>query len=246
MNKLFLVAASLLLVAGLSAAYTEVSNVVNIEVREDGTAYVRERYSIFLLNDSEVEVFENLRKFGPNTVTGWKRFLPTLKYHVAGSFTPANTRVSARRLFDIGARSASVELEYDIEAQVFAPVLTRGRTTEYALVQELLAFERSAGGDIILSPTTALEITLPQVAKLDKKSISPVPSSAGGNRIQWVGPLTGRWHAVYLLEKPLSDEVSDYFTNLYNSIFANIPALLPVALLVLLGAFLYKYVRGSR
>ncbi len=233
----------LLLALSSARAYTEVSTLVTVEVNPDATAHVHERYSLFLTNDSEVEVFENLRKFGPNTLAGWKRFLPILRYHVAGSFTPGNTRVSARRLFDIGARSAAIELDYDAPVALFKTAQVAGRTTKYELLQEFLAFDRSAN-EIILSPTTALEFVLPRGSVLVKTSVSPPASSFGEGRIQWVGPLTGSWSLAYTVEKPLGEEVSEYFTGLFANAFSQIPVLAPLALLLLVAAFLYnKYVR---
>ncbi len=221
-------------------AYTEVSTIVDAQVQPDGTARVSERYSLFLQSEAEVEEFENLRKFGPNTVVSWRRFLPSMKYHLTTGVTPLDTRVSARRLFDIGARSAAIELNYYLQNPIFNATQTLGRTTTYTLYPNAIAFDRTENGVINLPPTVTLEFELPENARVVKAAVSPPVSSIEDNRVLWVGPLAGAWALSYKLEKPLGVEVSEYFTNLYAQAFGLIPTFLPIALVLLLAAFVYS------
>src|SRR3989338_1571555 len=140
--KWLLALAVVLLAISAVHAYTEVSTIVSVNVQPDGTAHVSERYSLFLQSEAEVEEFENLRKFGPNNVVGWRRFLPSLKYHLSTGVTPSDTRVSARRLFDIGARSAAIELSYYVQNPIFNATTSIGRTTNYELNPNAIAFDR--------------------------------------------------------------------------------------------------------
>ena len=227
-------------------AYTEVSTIVNVQVQPDGTAHVSEKYSLFLQSEAEVEEFENLRKFGSNTVVSWRRFLPSMKYHLSTGVTPLDTRVSARRLFDIGARSAAIELSYYVQRPLFNATQTLGRTTTYELKAGVIAFDRTEGDVTNLPPTVTLEFELPENARPDKASISPPASSVEGNTVQWVGPLAGTWRLAYTLETPLGVEVSEYFTHLYAQAYEFIPTFLPIALVLLLAAFVYSKTAGKQ
>jgi hypothetical protein len=229
-----------LLVFSAVRAYTEVSTIVDVQVQPDGTARVSERYSLFLQSEAEVEEFENLRKFGSNTVVSWRRFLPSMKYHLTGGVTPLDTRVSARRLFDIGARSAAIELDYYVQNPIFNATQTLGRTTTYTLLPDAIAFDRTENRVTNLPPTVTLEFELPENARVEKATLAPPVSSINGNNVMWVGPLAGSWTLSYKLEKQLGVEVSEYFSNAYAQAFQLIPTFLPIALVLLLAAFVYS------
>jgi len=207
---------------------------------------VKESYFLFLDDTTEREQFDSFRRFGQNTLIGWRNFFPFLKYHVSGSITPVNISITARRHTDIGVRPASIDLDYALPAPVFTSGKAGSRKTVYTLDESLLKFGRTASQDIMLTPVESLEFVLPPQAILESQSpaASSVTTLEGRKDLRWDGPVNGKWSLVYSVEKPLNEEVGEYFASLSESFMRSVPFLLPLALVALLALFLYvKYFR---
>lgn len=249
MAKLFFCLTAFLLAAVVvpgASAITEVGLTVSSSVAEDGTAHVNERYSFFLDTNREIEEFTQFQSFGQNTIVGWRRILPSLRYHLGGSTAPSKPKVTARRLLNIGLRSAVIELEYDLAGSVFSQSREGSRVTRFKLGQQYLSFESTGSGEVILSPLDTLEFVLPPNARMDLRKASPYPTEIDGNAARWVGPITSKWDFEYTLEKALEDEVSDFFKEFYQQAYSLVPTLLPVALVLLVAAFLFSKLYGRR
>ncbi len=227
-------------IVGSSHAYTTLGIEVDLSIQEDGTAHVKERYALLLESDAEIETFENYRTLGQNTIIEWRRFVNELKYHITSRVTPANTKISARRLLELGRRSVVLELEYDINSPVVTTQKLASRTTLYTLTPSVLSFDTTATGETVLPNVASLVIDVPPSARIQAGNISPDPARIAGNQVVWVGPLTSRWRFSYTMEETLSDEVSMFFTDMYDQAANLIPLLLPIGLLVLVAGFIYS------
>lgn len=245
-GKLLALLLCLVLLSLPASAITEVSLTASVSIAPDGSGHVTEKYSIFLDTDREVEEFTHFQSFGQNTITGWRKFVPRLRYHIGGPASPSNAKIFARRVLDISLRSAVVELEYDLNASLFSQEKVGGRMTRYSFEPSFLSFESTATGEVILSPLDTLEFLLPTKAKFDSKSISPRPAEVSGETVRWTGPVTSWWQFSYVLEKALEDEVSDFFKELSQTLAALVPSLLPIALVLLVAAFLFNKLVMSR
>lgn len=247
MNRLVFFLLAIVVALGPSAsAITDVGLTVSVTVAPEGSAHVNERYSMFLDTDREIEEFIQFQTFGQNTIVGWRRFVPRLRYHFGGFTAPLSTKVTARRLLNIGLRSAVLELEYDLSSSVFSKSKEGSRVTRYRLEPQYLSFENTGNGEVVLSPLETLEFALPAKAKVDFQKASPYPTEIGGNSVRWVGPITSKWEFQYTLEKALEDEVSDFFNDLYQQAYSLVPTLLPLALILLVAAFLFNKLYGGR
>lgn len=228
-----------------TTAITEVGLTVSLSVSPEGSAHVNERYSMFLDTDREIEEFIQFQNFGQNTIVGWRRFVPLLRFHFAGPTSPSNTKVTARRLLNIGLRSAVIELEYDLNGSIFLQGKEGSRVTRFQLEQKYLSFDSTGNGEVLLSPLETLEFVLPTRARVDSKS-SPYPTEIEGNAVRWVGPITSKWDFQYTLEQSLEDEVNAFFKELWQQAYAIVPTLLPFALVLLVAAFLFNKLYRQR
>ncbi len=237
----FAIVAFLLLVIGpFSKAYTQIGLTINVNFNKDGSAHVTERYSLLLDNDTETETFQNYVEFGQNTIIEWRQFLKDLNYHLSGTATPQNIKISASRLLQIGARSAEIDLDYDLPSTLTSQTKLKSRLTQYTFNQSYLNFARSTYGQTILPSGTTLIFNAPPGSIIDTSGSYPIPAETTSNSLTWVGPITARWKFDYTIEESLSDEVATYFNQLYLNIFNTIPYLLPFALVLLILAFGYS------
>ncbi|MBI3588614.1 hypothetical protein HY095_05445 [Candidatus Micrarchaeota archaeon] len=244
----FLLCALVALIAispGLKA-FTEISTVMRVEVQPDAWAHVKETYVVRLDQADDVETFESLRKYGQNTLISWRNFLPILRYHIASSLTPNNTTISARRLFEVSSRTAEIELDYDVAEPIFSSEKVGSRTKRFSLQNPFLNFQRTASGEALLSGSQSFILVLPPVASFDPSKFIPSPTQSDGSTVRWSGPASGVWRISYEIEKPLGDEVSEYFSTLYAQGVSAIPAFLPLGLVALLAAFLFSRFAKNR
>lgn len=233
----FVVLMALLLAAPLAAAATDLSLLVSIELQASGNAHVKERYNILLADAAEIEEFNSYRVLSQNTLTEWRRFSRSLKYHVVGDGVPLNPKMTVRRLLEIGARSASIELDYDV-VNIGLTKVVSPRVTQYTIDNNAFSFDLTASKELILPSGATIELLLPPTAVLNQKTLSPEASEVSSRKISWKGQLTGKWRVEYAMEKPLGDEVREYFDSLITNGINVIPVALPIVLVLLVGLFL--------
>lgn len=227
-----------------SKAYTQIGLTVNVTFNNDGSAHVTERYSLLLDNDTETETFQNYVEFGQNTIIEWRQFLKDLNYHLSGPSTPQNTKISASRLLQIGARSAQIDLDYDLPTTATLKTKLKSRLTEYSFNQSYLNFVRSTDGQTVLPSGTTIIFNAPVNSVIESDGYYPSPAKISQISLAWVGPITAKWRFSYTVEESLSDEVASYFDSLYSNMFQMIPYILPIALALLILGFGYdKLVR---
>ncbi|OIO26616.1 hypothetical protein AUJ14_01415 [Candidatus Micrarchaeota archaeon CG1_02_55_22] len=237
----------LLLFPSVAFSAKDVSLLVTVELHADGGAFVKERYGLLLNDDSEIEEFNNYRYFSQNTLTEWRRFSKNLKYHVAGQGVPVNPKLSAKRLLNVGSRTVSIELEYDV-SHVVSSSAQGPRIQSYSFGTDVLSFDLTASREVILplEPLTTLELVLPPDAYLVQKTLSPEPTLQEGNKLSWSGPINGRWNVDYSIEQPLGNEVRAYFDGLYRNGVSVIPLALPIVFVLLVGVFLVNKLLHER
>jgi hypothetical protein len=202
---------------------------------------------MLLNNDTEIETFESYREFSENTLLEWKQFLSQIGYHISGNYTPNNTTITATRLEDIGARSAQLDLDYDIPSGITNSEEVKSRLTQYTFNPDFLSFPRDSTGETVLPEGFTLVFTVPDGSTWDSQYAYPAPAIAENNNATWVGPATGKWRFRYDVEESLPDEVEAYFDGLYANTLSLLPWLLPIGLLALLAGFIYnKFVLEKR
>lgn len=238
MKKLFCVLAALLLAFSSASAVTDLSTIVSISLNGDGSAHVKERYDFLLEDALEIEEFEAARIYGENTILGWRRFSSGLRYHLSAAGTPLNTKISASRLLDSGSRFARIELDYEVVTSVVNEEQLGPRVKKLTLDAQLLAFDFTSSREIIFPSVFTLRIAAPSAAVVDRNALSPEPSLLAGNTAEWKGPLTAKLSFAYTVEKPLNEEVSEYFNGLYKQGVGVIPGAVPVAIILLFVLFL--------
>jgi|GEM_PF-1243685 len=227
-----------------SKAITDVPLTVSVTISSDGSAHILETYSFFLDTDKDIDEFSHLQSFSQNTIASWRQFVPRLRYHVGGPAAPSNTKISARRLLNVGFRSASLELEYDISAPLFTEEKIGSRLSRYSLNPSFLSFDSTATGEIILSTLDFIEFKLPARAKIEPQTLSPKPTDLREGYASWAGPVSSKWKFSYTMEESLEDEVKSFFDELYRSVSALVPTLLPFALVLLILGFLASKLAG--
>jgi hypothetical protein len=229
-----------------AAAYSDISLGVTINVDKDGRAFVSERSLISLDSKTELDEFSYMISSGKGSVVEWKRFSPNVKYHIGGTLPPKNSRVTAKRDFTTGYSTGVVILDYELDLLVIMQQ-SGSRVTRYALSEGMLGFEGTAtsqGAETVLPSDVTLSIGIPSDAFITK--ISPEPNKHEGNTLTWTGPLTSKWVLEYEREKPLSEEVNEFFSGLAG-VVAALPWNLVIALafLALGGLALYWLVKRS-
>lgn len=234
----------MLLCIALSAqAYTDLSLTVKATLKEDGSADVHEEVTVALNNKDELESFDYYATLGEVPLTEWKRFSDRVGYHFNGPIF--KTRILGTRDYTAGSSVGKILIEYLVNTTVAKPEQVGSRTTRYTFTQEFLGFERTRGGEVLIPKGATFILELPQQAVLVKAL--PDPASRNQSNIAWNGPLAAAWNVQYDIEKPLREEVSDYFENIYSSVLspANFPATLLVLFLCALSA-LYLWGRSGK
>lgn len=232
------VAAVLLLsLSALAPAYSDYAYSAYVSINGDGTAKVMEKSAFVSENENEREEFERNLNLGESTIAEWQKFSKNIKYHFRGGIN--NVRITAKKEFSVGFDVGAVIIEYDIETSLFNKTKEGSRKTVYALQQEALAFEVTNARETILGNNMQLTFELPKDAEVIKTA--PLPDSTKDNAFTWNGPIARKWELQYSREIPLSQEVSEFFTDSYNEALSFLPLILLVLLLAIVGFILVKF-----
>lgn len=243
LKKVSSAALALLALAAAAAAYTDLSLLVRAEIQPDGSALVGEEVRVALNNQQELESFDYYATLGDVPLTEWKRFSDRVSYHFNGPIL--KTSIQASRDYTTGISVGRILVEYLVNTTLVRSAHTGPRTTTHTLTNEYFGFERGGGGASVLPTRATLTLVLPAGAVL-KKAV-PEPSERRGGELSWTGPLAANWLVEYEVEKPLTEEVSEYFEGLYRSLLS--PSQLPVTLLalaLLAGGALYLWGRRGK
>ncbi|MFH0835266.1 MAG: hypothetical protein V1881_02900 [Candidatus Micrarchaeota archaeon] len=226
----------LALMASPALAYTYYSFSVNATVTEDGSAHVVEKTIFMLDTDDERREFEYYMGLGKTTLADWQSFSPLVRYHFSGSVT--NLKIIASREYSIRYTAASVTIEYDV-AGLFTTERVGSRITRYSLDTSRLVFsEASRTGELSLGNSMRFTLELPNDAVSVKVVPAPGAEISDHNTIAWNGPISGKWDVAFEREKPLSDEVNEFFMGAYQWLNG---AYLWLILLVFVAVFFLKF-----
>ncbi len=232
-------AAALLLLSlsVLASAYSDYSYSANVKVNGDGTAKVMEKSVFVFENENERSEFERNLNLGESTIAEWQKFSKNVKYHFRGGVN--NVRITAKKEFSVGFNAGTVIIEYDIETSLFNKTKEGSRKTVYTLEQEALAFEVTNARETILGNNMQLVFELPGDSEITK--IAPLPDSSEGRTFTWNGPVARKWELQFSREIPLSQEVSEFFTESYNEVLSFAPLILLVLLVLIVSFILVKF-----
>lgn len=234
-KPLLAVALLLLLVASVNA-YSDYSFEVKVKVNDDGSAHVTEKTVLLFDNDLERGQFDSFLNSGENSILEWKRFSKNIRYHLNGEVVKlSSTKITARREYSVGFQAGSVIIDYDVEPTLFVKERISSRVTRFSLNPAYLTFDLSKNKETVLGNGMQLRFILPGDALF--VSFAPSPDSMANNEAVWHGPVVGTWKLVFEREKPLSDEVSQFFFDFYERMLEFIPVLL------LLGAIAFVVVK---
>jgi hypothetical protein len=223
--------------AVMSSAYSDYSYSAAVKVNDDGTASVMEK-SVFLFeNENERTEFEKNLNLGESTIAEWQKFSKNIKYHFRGGVN--NVRITAKKEFAVGFNAGTVIIEYEIETPLFNMTREGSRKTVFALFPESMAFEVTNARETILGSNMQLSFELPRDAEIIK--IAPLPDSATEKTYTWNGPIARKWELQFSREIPLSQEVSEFFTDSYRETLSFAPLFLLALLVVIVGFILVKF-----
>lgn len=244
MKNLSLALIALLGIAALAAAYTDLSLVVKVTPQIDGRITVQEEVKVWLTTRDEQDTFDYYSTLGEVPLTEWKRFSDRVGYHFKGPIL--NARVSSNHDYNTGSSVGRIVVEYIVNTSVVDHVQVGPRTTRYTLTHQYFSFDTARGGEVLLPKSANLTFVLPMEAALVRSV--PAPSARSGNQLYWLGPIASTWDVEYEVEKPLTEEVNEYFTQLYRNMLS--PGTLPLVVLVLAlagaGAFLFARGRNGK
>ncbi|PIO06593.1 hypothetical protein COT29_00360 [Candidatus Micrarchaeota archaeon CG08_land_8_20_14_0_20_59_11] len=234
--RAFLKMLMLALMASPCLAYTYYSFSLNATANEDGSAHIVERTVFMLDTDDERREFEYYMGLGKTTLADWQRFSPLVRYHFSGSVT--DLKNIASREYSIRYTAASITMEYDV-AGLFTTERVGSRITRYSLDTSRLVFSgTSRTGELSLGNNMRFTLELPN----DAASVTVVPAPGAEisdhNTIAWNGPISGKWEVHFEREKPLSDEVNEFFMGVYQWLNG---AYLWLLVLVFVAVFFLKF-----
>jgi hypothetical protein len=238
--SLFVLAAFVLGVASVAPrAYTDYSFSVSAQIDGGGNAHVVEKSVFNLDTEVEREEFDAYQSLGKTTIADWRKFSRNVKYHFTGSV--GNLRIIAAREFQVSYATASISLEYDV-AGIFSSEQQGGRIKRFALDSSRLSFGGAeTEGEIALGNNMEFSLLLPSDATMITTAPEPGVSRPERNKLVWKGPIVGKWDVSYYREKPLTTEVTEFFSQLYTQLSTSwFLVLLAVVFVALAGVTLFK------
>ncbi|MFH1199894.1 MAG: hypothetical protein V1708_02395 [Candidatus Micrarchaeota archaeon] len=222
---------------GHVAAYSDYSYSALAQVNGDGTAKITEK-SVFLFEtDNERTEFENNLNLGESTISQWQKFSKNVKFHFRGGI--GNVRITAKKEFTVGFNAGTVIIEYDIGTPIFNATKEGSRKTVYTLEPEALGFEVTSARETVLGSNMQLSFELPRDSEIIK--IAPLPDTTKERTLSWNGPIARKWELQYSREIPLSQEVSEFFTQSYGEALAFLPLIVLAGLALIVAFILIKF-----
>jgi hypothetical protein len=273
---------ALLLSCSIAAAaeFSLLSLSVYITANNDGSADVEERIGLLINGSSGRELYDSARASYSDLST-WKdrTQLTEVRHHV----TRAKADISDLRITPqaiercspfTGYCNATLVISYKINAGQNGSALIhvnryKPRTALYSLDPEVLSFEQTQTGDLIVPSGTVISITIPQQAQRIYFSSIPAnlqnepPESfrhdrendpkryyVGSKRtFSWQGDTLPKFAFTYEIEAPLENEVMDFFRTAQSSLISFVTGPQGLAALVMIAvaaASIYSLNRVNR
>ncbi len=227
------------LLAPMASAYSTSSFSIKLEVNEEGKVHAIERVVFLVESEGERnEVTGALNFVNPQLLT-FKKFSKYVNYHLNGQIS--NVKIIARlESFD----AASIEWEYDLMHPIFNITPKGSRLSHYTLNKGIFSFDSTNGTR--LNEITSLLMELPKDAVLINKKINPRPREIENNALYWIGPFVSKeWEVEFEREKPLTQEVSEFFTQLYQNLFYYGPLAIVILLTIFVIIWFEKFLKAQ-
>jgi len=222
-----------LFAALFASAYTDRSFSALVRVTVDGDAHVIEKTVFYLDSEGEMRAFDYLLSQGESALGDWQKFSGNVRYHFLGPLS--NLNIIAAREYSVGSSAASISLEYD--AQGFFSARQMGvRTTRYELDASRLNLAPGKTGEFSLGNSMTIDMIFPEDAVNVEVRPEPGVQKTSYNGLSWSGPISGKWEVSFEREQPLSQEVTEFFSQLYLDA-TNSYALFLVLLFLVVVAF---------
>jgi len=273
MRPLAIAAIMLVLALPLFAGFEPRSLDVFITLAPDGGAHVAETLNFAITTQESRDIYEATFKY--NQLSDWKERLglEDIRHHVS--------RAQAE-FYDLRIKPQSVErcnqftsqcaasLSFDYEARA-GPNVTgllvadnyKPRATKYSLNENALSFDTTKSGDILLSKTTKLSITLPKDAESIHFSEKPnnllsdpaaefeirdnVEYYTGTERtFYWQDRTLSKFELTYEREDTLEAEVVQFFRGAQESISRSVFSSQGLASLIIIGIVLASAIYLNR
>ncbi|NUN11388.1 hypothetical protein HUU53_01975 [Candidatus Micrarchaeota archaeon] len=198
----------LLIISQVAWAYQDYSLSIKTIVDKEGNAHIIQKTVLFLENDNERKTFDFYFNSAQFTLLEWQRFSKTINYYFKGGVS--NLTILAALEPNVGFNAVSVVLEYNVDSLMISKP-TGPRSSTFVLDTSRIALANE-NGEFGLGNKVDLIISLPA----NSFNVKPVPQPTlrEGSELTWKGPLKGRFSLSYEVEKPLGEEVSEFFVNL--------------------------------
>ncbi|MCX8194485.1 MAG: hypothetical protein N3G22_00030 [Candidatus Micrarchaeota archaeon] len=230
-----------------AADFSMRSLVVSININEDGSAHVEERLDLLISGSQSRELYETTRSVY-NDLATWKERtnLAEMRHHISR----ANAEITNLRVIPESVHTcnsfidtclATVRIDYSVVASSNGSGLVKverykPRTSAYSLVREVLSFEQTKTGDLVLPKGTKISISIPQAAEKIYFSTVPqnlkdetdnfrydkaagLPYYIGKKRVfEWEGDTLSEFRFSYEIEFPLETEVLEFFSTLQRAV----------------------------
>ncbi|MFH1779935.1 MAG: hypothetical protein ABH803_02190 [Candidatus Micrarchaeota archaeon] len=218
-------------------AFTDYSFSLKTIFDADGGSHVVQKTVLFLDSDSDRSTFDFYFNRAQFTLLEWQKFSKTLKFYYNG--TTSNLTIIAAREPNLGYNAVSVSLEYDVLG-LLSREQEGPRSTLYHF-DSLRSVLTNENGDLSLGSGVEFTLVLPDGSRLVKAI--PEPTVKEGSLLRWKGPLKGTFALSFEYEKPLSQEINEFFQELQRDV-GNFYVL---ALLLAFVAFIgFKFINSRR
>lgn len=227
----------LLFALTLVTAYADHSFSALVRVNADGDAHIIEKTVFYLENEEEAKAFSYLLEQGETTLSVWQKFSKHSRYHFLGPLN--NLNIIAAREYSVGSMAASISLEYDA-SNLFSFRQIGVRTTLYELDRQRLDLAPGKAGEFSLGNAMKLTLVLPVDALNVEVMPEPGVQKKEHNELVWSGPITGKWDVSFEREKPLSQEVNEFFSQMYSNLTDSYAVFLILLFVALISIKLIK------
>lgn len=234
--SLFLTVVALVIFSSFFASgFTDHSLVTLVEFKSDGSAKVTEKITVTFDSESEREAFTNsmANPKVQSTIIELKKFSKNVDYHVTGAIT-SSTRITAKRDFTISYPAGNIILEYDTVPIAFK-FKPSSRATRFSFNTSGLNFQKLQTGQVVLGQSVRLAFRIPSEARFT--SINPQIDENTKSTVSFLGPMSAKIAVEFEIEKSLSQEVTEFFSDLTANTVNLVPVLLALAFIAF---FAYK------
>ncbi len=229
---------------------------INITLNENGSAFVRESYSLIIYGNFSMEMYKN--GLDENTFEGWQNILKDsieLKTHINQREANITNLILKPQPMEPsytmpGIWYGEIILDYNVNPYFINNSIKNNtgivfmdnykpRVTRYKLNNNVFSFKRTDKGSIILDKKTKLTFILPNNAKILESN--PKPTEVNNDEVTWQNLILNNFILEYEIEIPLDKEIEEYFKNLQKNFESFIYTQNGLASLVILAIFSFAY-----